>query len=166
MIDNNSTSERPTHFLAATQLIKEARNTYNICSENWTYPTDYRLGDPRDPWYAEVWSDGMDWNYVLWVIEKNNYSNPKVYPLIIFENDKEKSKFNPFDFKELILALLDYRRDTYWIHSNDFHRFRDTVWPYLSTCKSEKLLWECEFKHASQPLVKFLINKDFLPLSI
>ena len=60
-LDVNTVSSYSTHFLRAVELIKKARETYKVPSENWPYPTQYRFGIPNDNYYAEVWTDGMDW---------------------------------------------------------------------------------------------------------
>lgn len=161
---NNTISDHPTHFLAAVPLIVEARGTFEVPSENYTYPTDYRLGSPKDLYYAEVWVDGMDWQQSYWVIESVSLNDPKVLPLVIFEDDKVR--INDPDLKQLMLALITYRRSVLWTHQDDQSRFMDSVWPYLKTLGITPTgEWGqlCQFEHASQPLVKMLVNKDFIP---
>jgi hypothetical protein len=58
----NTVSNNATHFLAATTVISKAHDEYKECSENWFYPTDIRLGTPKDEFYGEIWTAGMDWN--------------------------------------------------------------------------------------------------------
>jgi hypothetical protein len=161
---NNTVSDHPTHFLAAVPLIVEARSTFSVPSENWGYPTNYRLGSPNDFYYAEVWVDGMDWQQSYWVIESVSFNSPKVYPLVVFEDDKVQ--INDHDLKLLILALITYRRSVLWTHQDDQSRYHDSVWVYMKTLGiTPPPDWGqlCEFEHGSQQAVRFLANKEFIP---
>src|SRR3989338_3040724 len=113
MIYANTTSKHGTRFLAAVPLIQAARENFQIASENWPFPTEYRIGQCRDPYYAEIWQDGTDWQNTYWIIESIKYDGPKVKPFIYF--DDEEGKFNKCDFSNLIEAMLWLRRDREWI---------------------------------------------------
>lgn len=161
---NNTVSDHPTHFLAAVPMIVEAREKFTVSSENYTYPTEYRLGSPMDFYYAEVWVDGMDWKQIYWVIESTSVNTPQVKPLVVFEDDK--ILINDHDLKQLMLALITYRRSVLWTHQDDQSRYRDNIWPYFKTLGVTPTgEWGqlCQFEHAFQPLVKLLVNKGFIP---
>ena len=166
MLDVNTVSNHPTHFLRAVDLIIRARGLYNIPSENWPHPIKDRFGIPNDRYYAEVWVDGMDWQPSYWVIEEKELEKPHIYPFIIFSKTSDRMKFNDWDFSELIKAALWFRRDKYFIKQNDLGYFTDMVWPFLFTTKQETafpVLSEVYFSHASQPRVEFMMNKNFIP---
>lgn len=167
-IDCNTTTIYPTYLLAPVELIKQARNEFNIASENWPYPTKYRSGVPNDCYYSEVWVDGMDWQHTYWIIESILYSNPAVQPLMIFDDHDEQDKFNVYDFSEFMMAVLWYRRDCLWIKSGDLGRFNDTIWPFVKRCipgevsKKPPYYSKYYMEHASQPRVEFWLNKNFM----
>lgn len=164
LVYNNTVSDHPTHFLAAVPLIVEARGKFSNPSENYAYPTSYRLGSPKDFYYAEVWVDGMDWQQSYWLIESASFNTPQVLPLVVFEDDKVR--LNDPDLKQLVLALITYRRSVLWTHQDDQSRYSDSVWPYLKTLGITPTgEWGqlCQFEHASQPLVRMLVNKDLIP---
>jgi len=166
MIDCNTTSKYSTHFLAPIELIKEARDKFNIPSENWPFPTVYKLGTPRDKYYAEIWEDGMDWQNSYWIIETDNYADPACIPLVMFDDHENLNKFHSHDLQQLFQAIMYYRRDTLWIKQNDLGIFSDSVWPYLKKEGSEnKGLIKFTFEHASQPKTEFWLNPDFVPES-
>ena len=121
-IDCNTTTNYSTHFLAAVELIKQARINFNLASENWAYPTKHKFGMADDKYYAEIWVDGMDWQHTYWIIESCNYENPFVNPLIQFESLEEEDKFNHWNFDELIKAVLWLRREEMWIETFDYGR--------------------------------------------
>lgn len=169
-IDVNTVSSEPTHFLAAVELIKAARAQYGIPSENWPSPTSYRYGFAKDRYYAEVWIDGMDWQSTYWIIEAENFNRPKVFPLILFDNDEQRKRFNDYDFRELLMAMMHYRRDNVWIKSGDGSVFDDQVWPYIERLfpiHEERLKkWGCDrffMEHASQKPAPFFGNFMFIP---
>ncbi len=173
MLDVNTVSKHPTHFLRAVELITEARSEFNVPSENWPWPTYYRFGIPNDRYYAEVWTDGMDWQPSFWVIEELNINNPLIQPLIIFEHHVQCDTFNDVDFAEFIHAMLFYRRDYTWAryrnledHYCELGYFTDTIWPFLNLYKDEVKYQKMKlysFKHASQPRVVFWLNESFIP---
>jgi len=167
MIDCNTTSKFSTHFLAPVQLIKEARNVYKVSSENWPYPTSHKYGQPRDKYYAEIWEDGMDYQNSFWIIEANNYEDPKCYPLLIFEDHENFDLFNTYDLMQLFMAIMHYRRDLLWIKQNDLGIYSDEVWPFLEQTNSNDLktpgMKKFVLEHASQSKVEFWLNVDFIP---
>jgi hypothetical protein len=166
MLDVNTVSNHPTHFLRAVELIIQAREEWNVPSENWPYPTEYRFGIPNDNYYAEIFTDGMDWQPSYWILEEYKLRKPKIQPLMIFNNHKERHIFNDYDFGELFSAMFYYRRDSVWVNSKDLGYYTDTVWPFLSLFKNEtryKNLKLYAFEHASQPRVVFWLNQDFIP---
>jgi len=162
MLEVNTTSRMPTHFLAGVELIKEARKTFNVCSENWPYPTIHSLGQPDvDRYYAEVWIDGMDWQNSYWIIETIHYNSPVCIPLVIFENNDEEKKFNRYDFGKLVDAALWYRRDIVWIQKDGTGVYNDLIWPYLHIIDEKETIStmrKFEFRHASQIAVRFEMN--------
>lgn len=161
---NNTMSSIPTRFLTGATLICEAGEKLKIGSENWAYPY-LVFGDPDGRYYAEIWRNGMDWQHNYWVIEYENFEDPKAKILIIFADHKEEDKFNEYDFQELLKACLWYRRDKFWIKTGDSGIYNDGVWPFFKKHSSTKRhnIINVSFAHASQPEVWFDINVDFLP---
>lgn len=170
-IDANTTSSQPTHFLRAVELIIEARNIFRVPSENWPFPTEYQFGMPQDRYYAEMWVDGMDWQPSYWIIESDNYNSPICRPLIIFDDHDNRDKFNSYDWRNLLRAIMFYRRDELWVRHNDLGGATDEVWPYLKFFDPvEKLectpgMFKVFFEHASQKAVEFHINVEYVPHS-
>ena len=161
MIYANSCTSNPTYFPAALALIQEARKRYGVASENWPYPTRHNFGDSRDHYYVEVWVDGMDWQHNYWLIEKSNFEDPQIYPLIIFDSHDEEDKFNSYDFEQLLLAIMFARRSPLL----EFHDFHDTVWPYVYKGDPHpkiESMYRCYIKHNSQPYVEFWMNTTYL----
>lgn len=166
MLDVNTVSRHPTHFLRAVELIKKARSAFNIPSENWPHPSKYNFGSPNEQYYAEIWVDGMDWQPSFWIIEEHSLQKPEVNPLIIFDSHENRSVFNDWDFEDLIKAICWYRRDLFWVKQNDRGYYTDSVWPYLfrkDDVGEHKYSTNYYFEHASQPEVKFWLNFDFIP---
>jgi len=125
-----------------------------------------RFGIPNDHYYAEVWTDGMDWQPSYWILEEYNCEKPHISPLIIFNHHEERSKFNDHDFEELVRAVTYYRRDTLWIGSDDWGIYSDFTWPYINLFKDEIRNKNCKlysFEHASQERVVFWMNINFIP---
>lgn len=169
-IDVNTVSEKGTHFLAAVELIKAARSEFNIPSENWPSPTEYRYGFPQDNYYAEVWVDGMDWQPTYWIIESENLNNPVCLPFIIFDSNEGRARFNDYDFRQLIQAMMHFRRDSVWIKQDAEAHYRDTVWSSterMYPIHEEHLKnWNCDrfvMEHASQKPAPFFANLGFIP---
>lgn len=166
MLDVNTVSRRPTHFLRAVELIKRAREEFNVPSENWPHPTEYRFGIPNDHYYAEIWTDGMDYQPSYWVIEEFDLRKPKIQPLIIFEHNEQRNNFDDVYFSEFIHGMLYYRRDCKWIQKNDVGYFSDATWPFLNLYEDEVRFQKMKlysFKHASQIRVVFWLNESFVP---
>ena len=169
MIDVNTVSRYPTHFLRGVELIIKAREDFKVPSENWPHPTEYRFGIPNDNYYAEVWIDGMDWQSSYWIIEEIRYMEPQIQPLIIFNHHNEEDRFKDWNFDELLKAIMYFRRDLEWIYNKDVGIFSDTIWPFLKLFKDElryKKMKLYSFKHASQPRVVFWLNESFIPSKI
>jgi hypothetical protein len=165
---NNTTTDNPTHFPMAATLIVEARKEFKIYSENWCYPTEYKIGFPRDRYYAEVWTDGMDWTKNLWVVETCKFEFPIVLPMMVFDVENY-GKFNKVDIREVIAALLCVRRDRVWLMKHDYERYNDIVWPYLKRGNSGEDKFGLEhmaYGHNSQKRAEFLVNPKFLPPSL
>jgi hypothetical protein len=167
MIKANTTTHYPTHILRGYEIIEKARGIYKMSSENWPYPTKHTIGTPKDPYYAEVWVDGMDWQHNYWIIEVDRYETPQTYPLIQFTSHDEEDKFNHYDFDELMDAILFYRRSLVWLDSKEKGMYQDSAWPYLHRISGNHhrlkfMIW-CFFTHASQREVKFWINMNFIP---
>jgi len=166
MLDVNTVSRYPTHFLRAVELIKKARSAFNIPSENWPHPSRYNFGTPNEQYYAEIWVDGMDWQPSFWIIEEHSLRKPEVNPLIVFDSHENRSLFNDWDFEDLIKAICWYRRDLFWVKQNNRGYYTDSVWPYLfrrDDVGKHKYTTNYYFEHASQPKVKFWLNFDFIP---
>jgi len=165
MLDVNTVSRYPTHFLRAVELIIKARDTFNVCSENWPSPTKYNFGIPNDQYYAEIWVDGMDWQPSFWIIEEHSLQKPEINPLIIFDSNENRSLFNDRDFEDLINAICWYRRDLLWVKHSDLSYYTDSVWPFLFHKNKNPNKYEPNyyFEHASQPKVNFWLNFDFVP---
>lgn len=168
-IECNTTNKNPTYFLNPLGLIKEARYIYKIPSENWPHPTKYSFGNPVDRYYAEIWSDGMDWQHSYWILEGSSYEEPTAKPLIIFDSHEEEDKFNEYDFELLLRGMMWYRRDQTWLQKNDTNIFNDFTWSFLhyyipvQRLKRTKSLYRMWFEHASQPFVEFQANINYVP---
>lgn len=169
-IHNNIVSTHPTNFLMGVELIRQAMNDTGFCSENWAYPTQYRYGFADDIYYAEVWCNGMDWNNVYWLIEKSELHNPRIYPMIYFEDSYDRNKYNDYDFKNFCDAIMYYRRDIAWIKSKDpMGYYSEIVWPYICRTVPEHKLKNCSsmvrhrVEHGSQEAVEFYVNEDLIP---
>lgn len=167
-IDVNTTSTYSTHFLRAVELIEKARKTFNIPSENWPYPTKNSIGSPDDNYYAEIWSDGMDWQSSYWIIETVKGNDPVCLPFLIFEDVGNQVNFKSYDFNNLIKASLYERRDRLWIKQDD-GCFNDLIWAYFykiepeDIFKSPAIMKKYMVEHSSQPRVQFYMNIDFVP---
>jgi hypothetical protein len=161
------TTKIKTHLIRAEEGIIEAMKKTSLASENWAYPIKH-YGMPYDMYYAEVWQNGMDWQHNYWVIETHTFEDPKVYPLLFFQDHAQEEKFNQYDFGQLLDAIFWYRRNLLWIKKNDPHQgvYGDNVWPYIVLHEKEsKHEWEAlaVFSHASQEPIQFSINKYFVP---
>jgi len=156
---NNTTSSTKTSFLAGVELVKDARQTYNVSSENWTYPK-YIFGETDDEYYAEVWTDGMDWNLVFWLIESIKYNEPKIVPFAIFEEDcLEKISKRTLD--EITRLIFRLRRDKFWIKQYNVGHLHDEVLPYLTIDERPHNFYNLAiFEHGSQERVEFLLSKE------
>ncbi len=166
MLDVNTTSRNPTHFLRAVELIEKARGDFKVPSENWPHPSTSRFGIPNDRYYAEIWIDGMDWQPSYWIIEEKNLEKPQIQPLIVFNHHEERNTFNSWDFEDLLRAIMYYRREYIWLRKNDLGLYTESVWPFLTLFKDEvrhEKMKAYAFEHASQPKVVFWLNEAFIP---
>ena len=172
-VECNGVLSKPTYMLAALQLIKKARDFYSVSSENWPYPF-MSFGHYEDPYYAEIWVDGMDYQHSYWLLEALVFEVPEIIPFIIFNSHTEEDKFNLFDKEELFKALLWKRRNSilfskvpekflgYLVDG----RFFDTILPYLkigekrNIDKPAAIFKNASFEHASQPKVEFWVNEE------
>ena len=163
-INNNSVSDRHTHFICGVQMVTQAREEFKISSENWTEPR-YHFGHPVDnDYYSEVWLDGMDWDLVYWALEKYNHE-PKILPLLYFEDSVDRNKIPEFEFNQIIKALCTYRQNKLWFKKEDVGYFSDSVWSYITITdvRYKDFFIKVKFEHASQKAVEFYIHKDFIP---
>lgn len=168
MLDVNTVSRHPTHFLRGVELVLRGRDKFGVPSENWPSPIEDRFGSPNEMYYAEIWVDGMDWQPSYWIIEEKKLEKPQIQPFIIFKSNESRNKFNDHDFSDLIKAALWYRRDLFWVKQDDLSYFTDMVWPFLhviNTYNKAKYsnMSKVYFEHASQQRVYFLMNLDFIP---
>lgn len=168
LVYNNTVTQVPSRMPAATAIIKMAENEYRYASENWPVPL-FTFGDYPDPYYAEIWSSGMDWSLTLWLLETMGHGRPVPIPMIHFVDRNEAGRFNPMDEQELWAAICWFRRDSLWVHSKSLAQYPDTVWSHVGIESgtetdhgSENMLW-ASFEHNSQPKVRFWINKKVVP---
>lgn len=162
----NTFSNYPTHFLQGVNLIQEARSKYSVASENWPYPTSYKIGEPinKDLYYAEIWKDGMDWQHNYWIIESAKYNEPIAYPILKFSDHSEEEKFNSYDFSEFMRAILAYIRYLN-VEIECPGSYNDIIWPFVFV-EYKKNFWLKGFmEHSSQPRVSFEINENCVPRS-
>jgi len=163
---NNVLSNVQTHFLQGVSIIQEARDKFSIASENYTYPLKH-YGDPSfDDYYAEIWTDGMDWNAVYWLLESVSIEKPKVIPLLEFSEGEERAKFNDRDFYRLLAALV-WKSKAIKEDLDQKGRFFDDPWAYLkptdiSKTYDSELFIKCYYGHGSQEDVFFWVNNKFL----
>lgn len=162
-----SMSENPTHFLTAVKYIKKAREEFSVPSENWTYPTRHRFGTPQiDKYYAEIWSDGMDWQLSYWIVECIKWES-NVYPLLIFDDHGEV--FNDWDLKALFEGIMYFRREALCYESSDLGIYSDRLWSFvgprepIQSHPRTKGMSRYYIDHASQPRYEFWANDQFLP---
>ena len=173
-IDQNTTNRFPTHFLRGVELVQTARKFYGVPSENWTYPTRFSYGWEQGRYYAELWSDGMDWQSTFWLLEKNGYDKPKIAPFIIFyKNYYSVCKCINEDFREFFEAVCWYRQDALWIKKDPIGFYSDMPWAFVNKVsdktedageKSKTVFNRYHFEHNSQPKVQFwIIENLFIP---
>ena len=167
---NNTVSKIATRFLRGVELVDQLNKKWEIQYENWSYP-HMTYGDPDDPYYAEIWENGMDYNIVFYLLENINYEIKT--NILMFADNKEWQKLERTgEDKEILQAILYMRRDKLWIKKNDYGAYSDTFLPYIhfenkkpyyeqvTDMKWAKIMHEAFFEHASQPRAKFLVNKD------
>lgn len=80
-----------------------------------------------------------------WIIEESNLGRPVCQP-----KDREKI----VDFKEICKAIIFFRRDILWIRQDESY---NNIWSFI---KAAMIL--VSIRHASQPLVKFRMNAEFI----
>jgi len=150
MIYNNTVSKRSTNFLCGTQLIQEAGKTFNIASENWAYPY-MRFGDPEDRfYYAEVWTNGMDWNKNYWLLEQGCYAI-RTLPMIIFASHKKEEGIMDYDLNNFLRDIIEYRRylATFEDGEEKYRKSGDSMWSFFDVVKSPEPALEGVHKMAS-----------------
>jgi len=165
-IYNNTVVGKPTHFMAATELIQRAREDFNVASENW--PSAYlHFGDPEnDLYYAEIWTDGMDWQHTYWLLEYIHWE-VSINPLMRFDDHDVEDKIAPYSFRELSKALLWERRRLTWTKDKNTGVYGDTVWPFFDLTdemREQEIgdpYWRLvRYSHASQVPVEFWVNNS------
>lgn len=170
-ISVNTTSTIPTRFLRGVELVEWATRAFGQASENWPEPR-MQFGDVSGRYYAEVWVNGMDWNHSYWLLEHANWDEPSIMPLMRFDKHEEEDKFNDYDRKQLMNAIMWYRRDKLWIKHNDLGPFGDSVWHYIRIAKELPIIGgiensmkmvEAVYNHASQQPVRFEMPLDHIP---
>ena len=148
-LKNNTSSRRPTHFLRGVELVEAGRNEFNIASENYTSPY-LSFGQYGDPYYAEIWTDGMDWQNTYWLIEQTHHEMARMaIPAAIFPD--HHPRLSTCDLDELLRGMMWYRRDEVWIGSGDMGAYSDSVWPFLTDVEetSNSSLVKVRFKSAA-----------------
>ena len=125
----NTTINYSTKFLNPTAVIEEGLSEYNICSKNWPYPSGQSIGDVFDNYYAEIWTNGMDWQSTYWFIEVFGVDDPKAVPFLVFERNRDEELFNDYDFNNLLKFLLQKRKQ--FVTGIYYKIFSDEVVPYL-----------------------------------
>jgi hypothetical protein len=159
----------------AVELINEARKEkyQSFYTENWIYPTEYTFGSPKDKYYAEIWSDGMDWTTNYWLLEAACWDRPKAYGLMTFGNEEAENKLNPWVLRELLEDTMEYRRSVTWFKEDygeeyDKHYF-DKIWIYIRRLEPREALERNDFivkhriLHGSQPRFEFYMNENLIP---
>lgn len=163
-IRNNTVSSIATRFLMGPSVIEAARKRYDFGSERWSYPAS-TFGDYRDGYYAEIWTDGMDWNQNIWAVEFV-HDEPAAILLAHFENLDDYVRFA--ERADLWQACLWHRRNQAWLDgaAGDYI-YPDTIWPWLSPAPGStdepNGLRRFTFGHAAQPEVAFLLHTLFVP---
>ena len=163
-------SKKHTHFIGTEKLIDTARTIYNVHSENYAYP-EYYFGHPTLKYYCELWSDGMDYNLMYWLIEYDKLSDYlsdelNIIPFIYFDNQYERIKFNETYFVLLIENLINNKYNEL-IQSNLITK-NELVCPYLEfdkenyKMKGKEKLIKCSVKDNFQEEIEFYINSKFL----
>ena len=160
-VENNAVSDVRTAFLAGPSLIRKAMQETGIPSENWAYPVGVSVGSQLDPYFAEVWRNGMDWQSTYWALEKFGLSNPRATLLLIRDGDEA---FNRWDLENLLRALLVQRRATLFGGYGDPSIYHDTAWCWLKRTETVDGMVSAEYSHASQKPVAMRVNSLFLPV--
>lgn len=163
MIDNNTCSDKHTHFLRGVDLVKHALEEYKIHTENWTYPYLHFEDAETSEYYAEYWTTGMDWDTTFFLIENKDCRKPLITPVLFFDNNETSYyKYNKSDFHGLLLAICDKRAD----HKNQWRL--EHVVSYINDISNEEtgiikkqnglVYRKVSFEHASQKLITFYMN--------
>jgi len=172
MIDNNTILQHPTYFSRGIELIGKAHEEItSLPTENWCFPIGAHFGDPaHDRYYAEVWMDGMDYNYIYWIIERHSLGTPTAQPLFFFEDTKDRGSIPDSEFKTLCNAIMYYRRAIKWLKEEPKGFYCDSIWPYLKPVEpftqmdSPNYMVKYAFEHGSQPRAEFYINVSLIEL--
>lgn len=170
MVDNNDLGNYPTYFLKGAELIKQYEQKKGVCSENWCYPTEYRFGDPKDEYYGEIWTDGMDWNVNYWLLEKHTLEKPQAHFIALFDTYEEREKLHICELEFLFGMVMSYRR-MFFLKFDSVIPFNygDRVLDHLHIINDEPHkkygnVKKVRFEHASQKPVEFWLNTQCLPV--
>ena len=161
---NNTVIDIPSRMPAATNIILTAREEFGVSSENW--PTHVlSFGYHEDRYYAEMWTDGMDWNLSVWLLEAVSFDNPKPILAIHFNDDFERLKIQGEDWDILLKGLCYFRRDSLLSNTGDQFVYNDRLWPYLKLQGGEfGDLKEFTYDHHSMKPATLFINPLCVPM--
>lgn len=158
----NTTIKYATHFLNPTQIIEEGIKKFNVPSENYPMPTKNKIGDIFDSYYAEIWSNGMDWQRTFWLLEYHCPHDPIAIPILIFEDNKSLDIFNNSDLDSLFKGLLVSMKQLKTNHKYPIY-FMDNIISHLKRLGNHnKRLELYKFAHYSQPKTKFWLDSDLV----
>lgn len=168
---NNTVSNISTRFLRGVDIIEDFNKEWEIPSENWSYPV-ISYGDHRDPYYAEIWENGMDYNICFYLLEQIKFEI-KIHLLIVVDNNEWRKLEEKSEDQDFLTAILYLRRNKVWIKHDEHSVYHDTFIPYLNYYdgdtapyelytgkKWSRTLSNCYFEHSSQPRCYMMIDKD------
>lgn len=142
-MSNNTTTKNHTHFPRAVDLIEKGRQTFGLTSENWTEPTDVTLGNPEDEFYAEVWTDGMDWTTTYWLVYTYKFAEPKVVPLAVTEESLMTGDLTSYEIKKIVRSFAHYFMTSQLNEGKvpaTYRRYCDDVTCYVSVRENDKVV--------------------------
>lgn len=167
MIENNSLSSHPTRFLMGPAVIAAAMKQYGVASENEAYPTGRLLTSEHRSYYGEIWSNGMDWNKVYWILFTVDDSVPVAVPLMIFDSLEQWKKIEDVDLR----CLFNEALDTHAALGSDWEpscAYWETAFVHppekVGRLKPlKKIMRRVTMKHPSMDSSQFLVLVDALP---